>query len=268
MARILYFIAEDWNVLSHFRPMLQAAAAEGHEVVIATRVRKHRREIEQLGYRVVPLEGDRGSLSPLETTRSLWRIVAVLRKERPDVVHCVSVRLSTLVGPIARLGGVPRLIVAPIGLGHLWIEDDAFVRVLRSMSRFVIGTLLNSRRTTYVFENGEDPAEFGLRTDDPRVRLVGGSGVDAADFTQLQEPPRPPFKIAVLARMTRPKGVLEAVDAVNLARRSDPTIELHLFGEPDTSNPRALGVDHLRDSAISKASSGMARWRHRTCRQS
>jgi hypothetical protein len=55
MPKILYFVAEDWAFVSHFRPMAQAAHACGLEVVIATRVHQHAAAITGAGYRLVPL---------------------------------------------------------------------------------------------------------------------------------------------------------------------------------------------------------------------
>jgi glycosyltransferase involved in cell wall biosynthesis len=45
--------------------------------------------------------------------------------------------------------------------------------------------------------------------------------------------------------MTRPKGIPEAVEAAKMARRTVPDLELHLFGDPDTSNPQALSRTEL-----------------------
>jgi glycosyltransferase involved in cell wall biosynthesis len=87
-----------------------------------------------------------------------------------------------------------------------------------------------------VFENAEDPREFGLEPSDPRVVLVGGAGVDPQAFQCGPEPPAPPVKVALLSRMIKPKGIAQAVAAVRRARALGAPVELHLFGAPDPSN--------------------------------
>jgi glycosyltransferase involved in cell wall biosynthesis len=111
--------------------------------------------------------------------------------------------------------------------------------------RIVVGSLLRGPRTRYLFENPDDPPELGLDADSPEVTIVGGAGVDPADFPAAPEPPAPPLKVAVVARMIRPKGIAEAVAAVQRARAMGAAIELDVFGKPDPSNPLSISSDVL-----------------------
>jgi glycosyltransferase involved in cell wall biosynthesis len=97
-----------------------------------------------------------------------------------------------------------------------------------------------------LFENADDPAEFGLDAADG-VTLVGGAGVDPVEFHVALEPPAPPVKLAVVARMVRTKGIAEAVAAIHLARAQGAPVELHLFGPPDPSNRRSFTEAELRE---------------------
>ena len=100
-------------------------------------------------------------------------------------------------------------------------------------------------RTRYLFENAEDPLEFGLDPGGRDVTIVGGAGVDPADFPFVAEPPAPPVKVALVSRMIAPKGILEAIEAVRQAR-AQAAIELHLFGDPDPADRRAISDLDLR----------------------
>jgi glycosyltransferase involved in cell wall biosynthesis len=53
-------------------------------------------------------------------------------------------------------------------------------------------------------------------------------------------------KVAVVTRMIRPKGIVEAVAAVQHARAAGAAIELHLFGDPDPANPLSISEARLR----------------------
>lgn len=240
MPKLLYFFSEDWAVVSHFLPMIRTAVAAGFDVVVATRLREHKRRIEAEGCRTVSLEHERASLSGLEAVRDFARIRRILRDERPDVVHCVSVRLVALGGIAARLQGIKWLVLAPIGLGSLWVEDGLTTRAARALVRLLIGWWLKGPGTRYMFENADDPAEFWLDPGRPPVTIVPGAGVDPRDFPSSPEPPAPPLKVAVVARMLATKGIAEAVEAVRRARALGAPVELDLYGPPDPSSRRSI----------------------------
>jgi glycosyltransferase involved in cell wall biosynthesis len=116
----------------------------------------------------------------------------------------------------------------------------------RTAVRFMVGSWLRGPGTHYVFENLDDPAEFKLEPEGRDVTIVGGAGVAAADFPFAPEPPAPPVKVAVVARMIYPKGIAEAVAAVQRTRTLGIPIELHLFGAPDPLNRDAIPESVLR----------------------
>jgi glycosyltransferase involved in cell wall biosynthesis len=249
MPKLLFFHSEDWAFLRHFLPMARAAQAAGFEVAVAVRVRQDADRLKAAGCRVIPLEAERRSLGPFEIVRTLARMMAIVRSERPDVVHCIALRSVVLGGSAARLAGAPRLVLAPTGLGHLWIENGPLERLARPLARLVIGRILRGPSTRYLFENSEDPREFGLDPTAANVTIVGGAGVDPAQVPMTPEPPAPPFKVAVIGRMLVPKGIAETVAAVRRARAQGAPVELNLYGEPDPSNRRSYSEAQLREWA-------------------
>jgi glycosyltransferase involved in cell wall biosynthesis len=246
MPKLLFFVTEDWWFCQHFLPMARAAQAAGFEVTVATRVHEHADRIAAEGCRVIALAQDRRSVDPGEVTSVVARMIRILRKERPDIVHCVGLRCVVLGGLAARLAGAGALVLAPTGLGHLWVENGVIERILRRIVRAFVGRWLRSSRTRYLFENSEDPREFGLDPVGSDVTLVRGAGVDPKQFVVVPEPSTPPVKVAVVSRMLKPKGIAEAVAATCRARAHGALIELHLFGAPDPSNRTSYTEADLR----------------------
>jgi glycosyltransferase involved in cell wall biosynthesis len=240
MPKLLYVVTEDWFFVSHFLPMARAAKAAGFEVVVATRIRQHDDAIAREGLRVLPLQAERASLDPLKLVQAFRLLVRIMRVERPDIVHCIALRSIVLGGLAARLVGTKAIVLAPTGLGELWIGDGARHRLLRILVRALMRGFLQAPQVHYLFENSEDPREFGLDPNGPMVTIIGGAGVDPDRFSVTPEPPAPPVKIAVIARMIAPKGIAEAVEATRLARAAGAPVELHLFGDPDSSNWRSI----------------------------
>ena len=74
------------------------------------------------GFSVIAIESRRGSFSPLRSLRDFFRTLKVVRGEHADIVHCVALRPVVIGGIAAKLAGTGALVLAPTGLGHLWIE--------------------------------------------------------------------------------------------------------------------------------------------------
>jgi glycosyltransferase involved in cell wall biosynthesis len=246
MRKILFLISEDWFFVSHFLPMARAARAAGFEVVVATRVNRHQERLAAEQCRVIPLDIERGSLAALEVLRGVARVFSIVRREQPDIVHCIALRMIILGGLPAKFAGARSLVLAPTGLGHLWTGNGFTERCLRPIVRAIVGRWLRGPRTHYLFENSDDPGEFGLSPADPHVTIVAGAGVNPLDFPVVPEPPSPPVKLAVVARMLRSKGIAEAVEATRRARLLGAPVELDIFGAPDPSNPWSIPEAELR----------------------
>src|SRR6476646_1427557 len=140
MPKILYFITEDWFFMSHFVAMARAAREEGFEVTIATRVNKDADRIAGEGFRLIALDADRKSLRLIEGLRNLLRSYGIVRRERPDIVHCIALRPIVLGGTAAKLAQAKALLLAPTGLGYLWLEPGSAIAIIRSLVRVLVGS--------------------------------------------------------------------------------------------------------------------------------
>jgi glycosyltransferase involved in cell wall biosynthesis len=244
--KVAFIVTEDWFFASHFLPMARAAQELGLEVLAITRVRDHRAAVEAAGARVIPLEAERRSLNPMAAGYAAGRLAAILRGERPALVHCIALRAILVGGAAALMGGVPRRVFAFTGSGFLGARTDLVGRGARAAVRLLVRGL-ETAQTHYLFENPDDPRLLGLDpADAARVTIVGGAGVDPDALTPAALPLQPPLRVAVVARMLWSKGVDVAVVAARLARARGAAVELSLYGAPDPSNPKAIPEATLR----------------------
>lgn len=248
--KILFLVTEDWFFLSHFQPFVREAIDLGFEPIVATRVRKGFDELRQLGCQVIPLEAERSSLNPFGLASNLNNLIRVLRSERPSVVHCISLRLVVLGGLAARFVGLRNVVLAPVGLGQLWISNRLQDRLSRRLIRGLVGRSLRKAGTRYLFENDHDPTEFSLHPTDADVTVIGGAGVDPSQFSRAPEPAQSPIKIAVVARMVHAKGIIQSIEAVRRARDRGADVHLSLYGDIDTSNRTALTAESLQSLCL------------------
>lgn len=247
MKTLLFVLAEDFVFLSHFQPMAHAAVTAGLSVVVATREGAAAPAIRALGHRLVPIDIGRGKLDPLVVAGSVLALRRILADEQPEIVHAIALP-AVVATALATAIGAPacQVILAPTGLGHLWIEDDTMTRVARAGVRTLLTAAARRRDVHFLFENPEDPREFGLDPDNAdQVTIVGGAGVSATAFVPLPIAEPPPMRVAVVARMIEPKGIRPAVEAVRRLRAEGRDVHLDLYGDPDPANRRSIPAETL-----------------------
>lgn len=251
MARVLFLATEDWFFVSHFLPVAIAARAAGFDVAVLTRVREeaHARTIEAAGVTLLRSGHERARFGPLAVIGQVGAFRRAIADARPDIVHCVSLRLIALGGLAAKLAGARRRVYAITGLGLLGASRTARARAARAAIGMALSGPLGGAGVRYVFENPDDPLLLGLASQREKTLIVGGAGVDPDSVSVAPPPPRPPLRTAIVARMVRSKGVPEAVEAIGLARAAGADVELTIHGAPDPANPRSHTEAELREWA-------------------
>lgn len=245
--RLVFVVTEDWFFVSHFLPMARAAVAMGLDVAVVTRVGAHADAIRASGARVIPLQAERASFNLLALAGQVRALTAILRAERPDIVHAIALRSIVVAGIARRLAGVAALVHALTGLGFLGARGGAAASLVRLLVRRAVTGPLAGPGSRFLFENPDDPATLGLDpADASRVTIVGGAGIDPDALKPAPPPAMPPLRVALVARMLWSKGIDLAVEAVTRARSAGADVTLSLYGAPDPANPKAVPEATLR----------------------
>ncbi|MGL4728730.1 MAG: glycosyltransferase family 4 protein [Bosea sp. (in: a-proteobacteria)] len=246
--KLIFIVTEDWFFASHFLPMARAAREMGLSVAVIARERQHRQLIEAVGARLIPLEAERRSLDARGLWKQLVELRAILKREKPDIVHCIALRSIIMGGLAARIEGIGRRVYALTGLGFLGAQTGIKGQGARLGVRGLLMAGLDGPQVRFLFENKDDPVMLGLDPDDgAKVAIVGGAGVDPVVMQPTLMPAQPPLKVAVVARMLWSKGIDLAVEAVTKARSEGANIKLTLYGAPDQSNPKAVPEETLKE---------------------
>lgn len=246
MAKLIYFISEDWFFCSHFLDRAKAAQRAGHEVLVLTRLGEQADHLRRQGFRLLPLRMARSSTNPLRELDVLFQVWRAYRTERPDLVHQVALKPILYGSLIARWLGLRAVINAPVGMGYVFTAQGTGGRLLRGAVRLALQVLLNPRGSRVVFENEEDLAASvqagSVRGSD--AMLIRGAGVDTVKFSPVVSPGGSPV-IVLGARMLRDKGVVEFVEAARLLQVRRIVVRCILVGAPDPENPSSLAREQL-----------------------
>jgi glycosyltransferase involved in cell wall biosynthesis len=247
MSKNVLFVANRAEFFySHRMPIAHAAQERGLEVHVATPRDPYVPNLKEEGlvWHELKLKGK--SLNPIQELRTLTHLVRLYREVQPVLVHHIAFKGVLYGGMAARLAGVPNVVNAFTGLGHLFSSDTLKVRLVRwfvlQVSRFSFG---HSRSRT-IFQNPDNIDEFVGRglLDPNKVRLIKGSGVDIKTFNPTSEKDGPPIVI-LASRLVWDKGIAEFVEAARKLRRDGVKARFALVGKSDPLNPNAVSEEQL-----------------------
>ena len=247
--KLLFLVTEDWFFWSHRLPLARAARDAGFAVIVAARVRDHGERIREEGFILRPLAWKRRGDGLIGAVRAIIEIARLYRAERPDIVNHVALKPIVFGAIAVRLAfplgaGTPARLAAVMGLGSV------FSRVAGSrMARFrplALALRLAVRGGPVTVENPENRVTLArLGVEPARIKLIRGSGLDTARYQPLADPPEAPLAAALVGRMLRSKGVLEAAAAIRILRAQGRGIELLLAGSADPDNRDSLSEAEL-----------------------
>jgi glycosyltransferase involved in cell wall biosynthesis len=244
MPRAVIVTNADSFFVSHRLAIGTALRDHGFEVVVAAGESDARAVIERAGLRFQPVPFDRGGRSVRRDARTLTALVALYRRERPDVVHHVTIKPVLYGSLAARAAGVNAVINAVSGLGYVFIDRDRPSRrhaALRHAVGVAYRLALDSPRTRTIFQNPDDRKMFVDRglVSEARTVLIRGSGVDTQRFSPRALPVGTPI-VVLPARMLWDKGVGEFVEAARTLRAEGVHARFVLVGGVDSGNPAGV----------------------------
>ncbi|MGC2199810.1 MAG: glycosyltransferase family 4 protein [Stellaceae bacterium] len=249
--KLLFLVTEDWYFCSHRLPVARAAQAAGFAVTVAARVRSHADQIRAEGFALHPISWRRRGDKLIGSARAICEIARLYRHERPDLVHHIALK-PVLFGRVARRlasarsADAPAVIDSIMGLGSGFSHTGFAARLRRPALHLALRLAVGRDHGWVIVQNPEDyDAIAGLTTEPCRVVTIRGSGVDPTHFKPLPDPGSPLVAVALVSRMLRSKGVLDAAAAIRLLRSRGMAVELLLAGPTDPDNAGSLTAKQL-----------------------
>ncbi len=191
---------------------------------------------EREGVRVVDVPMHR-EISLWADCKSLWSLIKLFRRERPDIVHANTPKASLLGMVAAMLCGVPHRIYLVTGL-RFETTHGILRLILKTMER------ITCLCATKVIPEGDGVKATLLReriTRKPMQKILNGNinGIDLAWFNRTEEVMtkamdlrggNTDFTFIFIGRMVRDKGINELVEAFDRLSREQTDVRLRLVG--------------------------------------
>ena len=202
--------------------------------------------LESKGFKVYHLPMQPGGLNFFKDIRTMYYIWKLLKKLQPDIVHLVTVKPYLYGGIISRLVGVPSLVSAVSGLGTLFIDKNIKNKFLRILLHPIYKIAFNHINQKIIVQNNDDLKtllNWGVLNPN-KASLLKGSGVDLAEFSNLQDP-KGKFTICFAGRILKDKGVREFIKAASIIRERGKDVRFILAGDFDENNPSGISIQEL-----------------------
>lgn len=245
MKKIFLVVNEDRFFLSHRKDIAIEAMAKGYDVTIVTKDTGHIDDVKGMGLKWISLPINPTGMNIADEIKTLRFLYSLYRKERPDMVHHIGLKLILWGGLAAKLAKVGGVVNAVSGLGVLFSGDhpSATARMVLRVIRFSS----HRKNISLIFQNHEDMKLF---VDHKIVKaencdFIKGSGVNLDEYYYTAEPDKGPIKVVFTARMVKEKGIFELIEAAESLRSEfEGKVQFLLCGGL-SSNPKAIKKEEL-----------------------
>ena len=234
--------------LAHFRgPLIRALRARNIQVVaLAPNFDEVTRSaVRSWGATPIDCVMSRTGMNPFRDAWNTWQLSRQLRSIAPDITLGYFVKpviFGTLAAWWAR---VPRRFAMVEGLGFVFTpgaQQLGFKRlVLKRIVMFLYRVSL-AKADRVIFLNPDDISEFVTTGLIPKNKtfLLGGFGVDLAEWSVAELPPSP-VTFLLVARLLREKGIAEYANAACIVKSQHPEVRFLLLGGLD-ENPGSISI--------------------------
>jgi glycosyltransferase involved in cell wall biosynthesis len=260
--KILYFVSEDWYFCSHRLSHAVAAKAEGHDVIVLTKLSTHREMISSAGLKVIHIEFNRHGLNPLKELKCLFKIWRVYRTHTPDIVHHVALKPALYGSLIAMLIGHVKVVNAIAGMGFLYTSKSNKAKLLKFFVNLAFKIFFSRTCSQLIVQNQDDFNYFfknvSIKLD--KIKLIRGVGVNTQVFFPKMVQRNKPM-VMVAARLLWSKGINEFIEAAQLLKSEGSQARFVVVGECDSNNPENISINQINKW---KKKGIVEFWGHRT----
>jgi glycosyltransferase involved in cell wall biosynthesis len=258
--KFAFFANTDWYLYNFRLATALRLQADGHDVIMLSPPGDFGVRFAAYGLRWVTLSMRRASLNPFREVITLYQLVRVLRRERPDLLHSFTLKCAIYGAMAARLARIQVTVNAVAGMGYVFTSNHAKARILRPLVKTMLRFALGSEHSLLILQNPDDAVAFiaeGLVAPQ-KIRVILSSGVDTERFHPVegQSSGHARLRVLLAARLLWEKGIQEFVNAAILLREQGRDVEFVLAGMPDAGNPHSVTLAQVQQWA----DAGVVRW--------
>ena len=183
----------------------------------------------------------RGSENPFFEIITLFHLLLIYLKYKPELVHHFTIKPCIYGSIISRLLGIKNTINHITGLGPSFYSNRIKIKFVNKILKPFYKYAFNNHKNNLinVFHNASDQNTFikNYITKKQNTKIIEGSGVDIDYYkNDFSLGFNKDINILFPARLIKEKGILELIDACNELWNSKYKFTLNIAGEIDRQN--------------------------------
>ena len=256
--RVAHLTTTDLTLRYLLLGQLRRLSAEGYEVTGISAPGPNADALQAEVIRHLPWRNATRSWNPVADVRALAELVALLRRERFDLVHTHNPKPGVLGRVAARLAGTPLVVNTVHGL-YATPED----RLRKRAAVLGLEWLAGRCSDLELYQSEEDLAWAGrLRLARKGRSHLLGNGTDTGFFDPARVPPEraaalrrelglpaDALVVGAVGRLVAEKGYRELFAAARAVRQADPRVRFLAVGGPDLEKADAITEAELDRAA-------------------
>ena len=246
MKKIFMFVNVDWFFYSHRLPIANASREHDINMFVFTDITDKEKNQTPSEYRMVQSPLTRKLNNPWSLFSEFLSALSLIYREKPDVIHAVTIKPILFMGLIAKLTKTP-FIAAISGFGPV-MEQNNFIKKLRFKMVLLIYRFIFSSETVNTICQNENDKNILLQhslCDKSKITIIPGSGVDLKKFKPSTSG-KTCDTVLMASRILKDKGVEEYCSAAKLFKKTDKrNVKFMLAGPIDKSSPSSISEEDI-----------------------
>ncbi|WP_369743412.1 glycosyltransferase family 4 protein [Pseudidiomarina sp. PP-1MA] len=239
--KVLYIVTPAKYFLSHRIELANYVHRHGFEVILLSKMAGNERALfSNLCFPLKTFDVDltRNPQAILKEISVILRLKNLVKKIKPDIIHCSSHKGCIFGGLAARFLRIP-CVLAPGGLATPFRMEGIRYRIIRIFIYSVFNYLLAGDNFHSILQNRYELTRLISKRNRHKVSLIRGAGVNTCGF--LSNPPQKNkhdsiVRILYLGRIIKSKGIVEYLKAASDISSNNSNVEFLLAGELDSSS--------------------------------
>ncbi len=232
-----------WYIYNFKIDLIKYLISRNYQINVICPKDKYSFELKNMGLNLIFWELNRKSINPFSELNSLFQLIRIYSKIKPDIVHHFTLK-ACLYGTLsASLLNKTSIINSITGIGPLFISKEFKLKFIYLLSRRIFRHIFSKCSNKVIFQNQHDREKYikmKLTTSNKSI-VIPGSGINTDFFkptnkkTNINE-----FKLLFPSRIIKEKGIVELIQACELLWKIKLPIKLFIAGELDAGNRSVL----------------------------
>ena len=247
------FVNVDWFFFSHRLPIAKAAKKNNVDMSVYADLTQFQDKNHNEGYILYQSPITRTSKSVFHVIFEFFKSYQIIKKDKPDLIHAVTIKPIIILGLVARLTSTS-FVGAVSGLGPAFQVDSLYRKIRLRLIVWVFRLIFENKKARIICqsENDRDVLVNHDITLSANVSLIPGSGVDVEVYSPTKKRHDCEKYILMSSRILSDKGVKEYCLAAKIVRKKlGPEVKFKLSGMIDTHSPTYISKSELTKLTVS-----------------